>query len=150
MIKDDTDFDPNNMASSPNARKVRWEQLAEQNKGKIDVAMAEKFLEDHFDTFQKKEEANERTLCGHVESSPRGIPEWDWKPYYPGGAVQGKAMDSSMAKAMSFYARRGHPCGTDFITDDFLKQHPEYEWERSIMPDMKAGPWSLFKTGEKK
>lgn len=149
VIKDETSFDPDDKSSSPNARKVRWEQLVAQNKGKIDVAMAEKFLADHFDTFQNKEEANERTLCGHVETSPRGIPEWDWKPYYPGGAVQGKAMDSTMAKDMSFSARRGHPCGTDFLADEFLKEHPEYEWERSVLPDMKAGPWSVFKAGER-
>jgi hypothetical protein len=149
LIKDETTFDPNNKASSPNARKIRWEQLIEKNKGKIDVAMAQKFLADHFDTYQKKEEADERTLCGHVETSSRGIPEWDWNPFYPGGAVQGKAADSSMVKAMSFVARRGHPCGTDFIAKDFLEKHPEYSWEKDIMPDMKAGPWSTFKTGEK-
>lgn len=150
VIRDDTTFNPDDKSSSPNARRMRWEQLVEQNKGKIDVAMAQKFLADHFDTFQNKEEANERTLCGHVEASPRGIPEWDWGPYYPGGAVQGKAMDSTMAKAMSFTARRGHPCGTDFLADDFLKKHQEYEWERSVMPDMQAGPWTLFKIGDRR
>ena len=150
LIKDETTFDPNNKASSPNARKVRWEELLEKNKGEIDVAMAEKFLGDHFDTYQKKDEANERTLCGHVETSPRGIPEWDWNPYYPGGAVQGKATSSAMAKDMTFAARRGHPCGTDFVAKDFLEKHPDYAWEKSILPDMKAGPWSTFKSGDKK
>jgi hypothetical protein len=150
LIKDETTFDPENQSSSPNARKIRWEQLIEQNRGKIDVAMAQKFLADHFDTFQNKEEANERTLCGHVESSPRGIPEWDWNPFYPGGAVQGKAADSSMVKAMSFTARRGHPCGGDFSAKDFLARHGEYAWEKDVLPDMKAGPWSTFKVGEKK
>ena len=150
LIKDETTFDPDNKASSPNARKVRWQQLIEQNKGKIDVAMAQKFLSDHFDTYQNKEEANERTLCGHVETSPRGIPEWDWNPFYPGGAVQGKAADSTMVKAMTLTARRGHPCGADFNAKDFLDKHREYAWEKDVLPDMKAGPWSTFKSGEKK
>jgi hypothetical protein len=123
--------------------------VIEQNKGKIDVVLAQQFLSDHFDTFQNKEEANERTLCGHVETSPRGIPEWDWNPFYPGGAVQGKAADSSMVKAMTFTARRGHPCGADFSAKEFLDKHSEYAWEKDILPDMKAGPWSTFKTGEK-
>jgi hypothetical protein len=149
LIKDETTFDPNNKSSSPNARKIRWEQVIEQNKGKIDVALAQQFLSDHFDTLQNKEEANERTLCGHVETSPRGIPEWDWNPFYPGGAVQGKAADSSMVKAMTFTARRGHPCGADFSAKEFLDKHSEYAWEKDILPDMKAGPWSTFKTGEK-
>jgi hypothetical protein len=150
LIKDETTFDPNDKGSSPNARKIRWQQLIEQNKGKIDVALAQKFLSDHFDTYQNKEEANERTLCGHVETSPRGIPEWDWNPFYPGGAVQGKAADSTMVKSMTMTARRGHPCGTDFYAKDFLDKHPEYMWEKDILPDMKAGPWSTFRTGEKK
>ena len=150
VLKDETTFDSNDKSSSPNARKIRWEQLIEPAKGQIDVEMAQKFMGDHFDTWENKEDADERTLCGHSESSSRGVPEFDWPPYYPGGAVQGKAMDSSMAKAMSFYARRGHPCGTDFLAEPFLKEHPEYEWQRSILPDMQAGPWSLFKTAQTK
>jgi Phospholipase B len=151
LIKDEApDFKPDDKGSSPIARKVRWEQLIEQNKGKIDVVLAEKFLGDHFDTFQNKEEANERTLCGHVETSPRGIPEWDWAAYYPGGAVQGKATDSTMAKSMTLAARRGHPCGADFSAAEFLDKHPEFSWEKEVLPDMKAGPWSTFKAGERK
>ena len=37
-----------------------------ENKGKIDVAAAERFLADHYDTYSKKEEADERTLDGHI------------------------------------------------------------------------------------
>ena len=86
-----TGFDPNDASSSPNARHVRWEEEMKQNKGKIDVTMAEQFLSDHYDSFEKKEQANERSLCGHVDASSRGIKEWGWAPYNPGGAVQGKA-----------------------------------------------------------
>jgi len=25
-------------------------------------------------------------MPGAVESSPRGVPEWDWPAYFPGGA----------------------------------------------------------------
>jgi hypothetical protein len=150
LIKDETTFDPNDKSSSPNARKLRWEQLLEKNKGQIDVAMAEKFLADHFDTYQNKEEANERTLCGHVAESPRGIKEWDWGPYYPGGAAQGKAADSNMVKNMTLRARRGYNCGQDFNAAEFLDKHPEYSWEKDILPDMKAGPWSTFKSGDRK
>jgi hypothetical protein len=148
VIANDTTFDPHNPATSPNARRNCWESLMERNKGKIDVAMAEKFMSDHYDAFEKRDDADERSLCGHVESSPRGAEIWDWPPYYPGGAVQGKAMDSAMAKAMSFYARRGHPCGEDFLAAPFLKAHPEYAWEAPLLRDMKAGPWTLFRAGD--
>jgi phospholipase B-like protein len=148
VIKEDTTFDPDNPETSPNARRVRWEELMKESKGKIDVALAEQFLSDHFDTYQKKQDADERTLCGHSESSPRGVNVWDWGPYYPGGAVQGKVMDSSMAKAMSLVARRGHPCGEDFLAAPFLKAHPEYAWQSPVLRDMKAGPWTVFKSAE--
>src|SRR5437764_6486766 len=81
VIKDETDFDPNNLGTSPNARHARWEELIQQNRGKIDVAMAQRFLSDHFDSYQNKEETNERALCGHSDTSPRGIKVWGWEPY---------------------------------------------------------------------
>lgn len=129
-------------------RRARWEELLKENKGKIDVALAEKMLGDHADTAQKKEEANERTLCGHVDGSPRGVREWDWQPYYPAGAVQGKATDARMAKEMRFMARMGHPCGGDFLAKPFLATHPEQAWQEPYLRDMKAGPWTEFPSGQ--
>ena len=67
---------------------------------------------------------NERALCGHVDNSSRGVKEWGWDPYYPGGAVQGKATDSAMAAKMSFVARAGHPCGEDFWRSRFWSSIP--------------------------
>jgi len=148
VIKDETDFDSNNAGTSPNARHARWEELMKENKGKIDVNMAEQFLSDHFDAYEKKQEANERTLCGHGETSGRGIEVWDWPAYYPGGAVQGKATDSDMASKMELVARAGHPCGEDFHAKDFLAHHPEYNWQAPLLRDMKAGPWTEFKSGD--
>ncbi len=150
VLKEDApEFQPNDMASSPNARRVRWEQLLDENKGKIDVELAQKMLADHVDSFQKKEEANERTLCGHVDASPRGVPQWEYAPFEPGGAVQGKAADANMAKEMRLVARMGHPCGEDFLAKPFLAAHPEYAWQEPYLRDMKAGPWTQFRSGEK-
>jgi Phospholipase B len=154
LIREETSgFDPNDASSSPNARHARWEELMKQAKGKIDVTMAEEFLSDHVDRFSKtaseKAGGNERSLCGHVDVSPRGIKEWGWNPYNPGGAVQGKAADSSMAEKMSFVARAGHPCGADFVASEFLEHHPEYSWQKPLLRDMKAGPWTVFAAGEK-
>src|ERR1700688_2724810 len=56
VIKDEASgFDPADVSSSPNARHVRWEQLIKQSKGQIDVGMAEGFMADHLDSFEKKE-----------------------------------------------------------------------------------------------
>jgi len=156
LIRQETaGFDVNDGSSSANARHARWEELMLQSKGKIDVEMAEQFLSDHFDSFDKvggstvKNQPNERSLCGHVEVSPRGVKEWEWAPYNPGGAVQGKATDSKMAAKMSFAARAGHPCGADFLATDFLEKHPEYAWQKPLLHDMKAGPWTVFTAGQK-
>ncbi len=149
VLAEDTTFNPNDLSSSPNARRVRWEQLMKQHKGQIDVHRGQQFLSDHYDTWQRKEEANERTLCGHGDLSPRGVKVWDWAPYYPGGSITGKVADSQMTREMSFIARRGHPCGGDFLVQPFLEKHPHYAWQKPLLRDMLAGPWTVFKSGEK-
>ncbi len=150
LIHDETSgFDVNDASSSPNARHSRAEEIMQQAKGKIDVTLAQQFLSDHFDSFERKEQPNERGLCGHVDASARGVKEWDWAANYPGGAVQGKATDSAMAAKMSFVARAGHPCGADFLAEPFLDQHPEYSWQKPLLHDMKAGPWTVFTAGQK-
>ena len=150
FIKTETNFDPKNMASSMNARHKRWDQLMARNKGKIDVALAKAFLADHYDTYEKKIDPDERTLCGHVDASPRGVPEWGDAPFTPEGAVTAKAADATMAKDMAFWARAGRPCGEDFIASKFLKEHPQFDWQKSILPDMKGNPWAEFRPEEKK
>jgi hypothetical protein len=149
LIREETKFDPKDASTSPNARHTRWEELMQESKGKIDVEMAERFLSDHHDSFDNKEQPNERTLCGHVDASPRGVKQWDMNPYDPGGAVQGKVTDSKMAASMSLRARAGHPCGADFVAKDFLDRHPEYSWQKPLLRDMKAGPWTTFSAGQK-
>ena len=149
VIAKDTTFDPNNPETSPNARRVRWEQLMKENKGRIDVPLAQKLESDHYDSYEKKMKADARTLCGHTDVSSTGISVWEWGPDYPGGAVQGKATDSTMAQAMSFVARAGHPCGTDFHAQSFLKAHPQYSWQAPALHDMLAGPWTKVKAGQR-
>jgi hypothetical protein len=144
LLKAETNFDAKNKASSPNARRTRWEQLMAEYKGKIDIEAAKKFETDSFDAFAKKQGANDRTLCGAVELTPRGIPEWDWAAYFPGGTVQAKVMDAQMAGKMQMWAAYGHPCAPDFIAEDFLKQRKEYEWMRGLLRDMKTGDWTVF------
>jgi len=148
VLAEETKFDPANRETSPNARRTRWQQVMKESKGKIDVALAQKFLADHFDAYERREVADERTLCGHTDTSPRGVALWEWGPYYPGGAVQGKATDSRMTEKMSFLARAGHPCGGDFLAAPFLAKHPDYSWQTPLLRDMKAGPWTRFQSAQ--
>lgn len=149
LIQEETSgFNYNDLSTSPNARRVRWEQLMSTNKGKIDADAAGRFLSDHQDSFLKKEMADQRSLCGHVDTVKDGIPQWDWPPYFPGGAVQGKVTTSELAAQMSIIAHAGHPCGEDFLAKPFLSAHPEFQWMAPILRDMKAGPWTTFTAGE--
>ena len=149
LIKEETTgFNPDNRASSMNARRHRGEELIQEKKGTIDTEFAEAFLADHQDSYAGKTDAAERSLCGHGDHSPRGVPEWDQAPYTPFGAVQGKTTDSDMAGKMSFIAHAGHPCGDDFLAAPFLAAHPEYRWQAPVLKDMKAGPWTLFVAGD--
>jgi hypothetical protein len=143
VLRDETKFDPAKKDSSPNARKARWEQLVAEHKGRIDVELGKRFETDDLDITIGRREANERTLCGRVEVSPRGVPEWDWAPFYPGGTVQSKVTDASMAERMSFWAQVGHH-GSDFLVAPFLELHPEYRWLDGFLKDMKCGPWTRF------
>jgi hypothetical protein len=151
LIKTETEgFDINNLSSSPNARRVTWEKKMSEAKGRIDVDMAEQFLADHDDSFTGKKEADGRSLCGHVDTVKAGIPEWGWEPYYPAGAVTGKVTDSDLAEHLSLIAHAGHPCGEDFLAAPFLAAHPEYDYLKPILKDMKSGPWTAFTAAEKK
>jgi hypothetical protein len=143
LIKEETDFDPNDKGNSENARHARWLTLMEQNKGKIDVAAGQRFLADHFDAFEGKVAASERTLCGHIDLSPRGMGDWQ-KPYAPAGAVQNKVTDAAGAEKMSLTAALGHACGLNFKAAEHLSKHPEFAWYEPVLHDMNARGWARF------
>ena len=143
LIREETDFDPQDASQSSVARHVRWEQLMAENKGKLDVSAAQRFLADHYDTFEKKEDADERTLDGHIDLSPRGSGGWIG-PYGTAGAVQNKAANASMISKMTFTAAAGHACGKDFKAAEHLTSHPEYDWQKPLQRDMDAYPWTEF------
>lgn len=151
VIRDETNFDPNDLSNSSNARKLRWDQLLIPNRGKIDVDMAETFLGDHYDTYTKTEGPDKRTLCSHYETVADRVSDSASGAYAPYGAVEGKAIDSKMAEAMTFIARAGHPCGQSFYAAKYLSDHPnsEYSWQAPVLKDMIAGPWTQFGAGDR-
>jgi hypothetical protein len=118
-----------------------------QFKGRIDEGIARQLESDAYDIVDKKTGPSERTLCGTVETSPRGIPEWDWPAYFPGGTVQAKVTTGAMADLMTISAAAGHPCGHDFIATDFLAAHPAFSWAKGLLRDMKIQPWTTFTSG---
>ncbi len=143
LAREETDFDVHDMSNSANARHVRWEQLMAENKGKIDLEAAEKFESDHYDSYAKKVDPNERTLCGHIDLSPRGSQPWQ-PPFGIAGTVQNKATTAAMAAKMQLVAAAGHACGIDFKAESHLKNHSEFAWEKDLLRDMDSGSWTEF------
>jgi hypothetical protein len=143
LIRDETDFPVKDMGVTANARHIRWDQLMAENKGKIDAASAQRFLADHYDTFENKEGPSERTLCGHIDLSSRGSKPWE-PEYGPAGAVQNKVADATMVRSMALMAAMGHSCGIDFIASEHLRKHPEFAWEKDALRDLKSHPWTKF------
>ena len=143
LIKEETAFTPADLGVSANARRVRWDQLMAENKGRIDVEAGKRFLADHYDSYDKKIQPNERTLCGHIDFSPRGVKNWQ-PAYGVAGAVQAKVMDSDMASRMSMWAAMGHPCGIHFKASAHLKTHPDFAWQKEFLKDLNSRRWTMF------
>ena len=128
------------------SRRVRWKQLMKEYAGKIDVERGKAFLSDHFDSYLNTLTPDSRTICGHYEldTQASGL----FEPFRPAGASDGKVMDATMAKNMSFVARWGSSCGMPFDANKFLGDHPQFDWMRGILKDRPTQPWTEFKAGE--
>lgn len=145
LAREETDFPVNDPSVSSNARRLRWEQLMQEHKGRIDTEAGKRFLADHYDAYARKQEPNERTLCGHIDLSPRGLPPWQ-PPFGPAGAVQSKVADASMIGRMSLAAAAGHACGMAFKAGEHRKRHPEFGWQRPYLRDLDPHPWTVFES----
>lgn len=137
-------FDTTGVAEFVRARKARWEEILNSNKGKIDVNAAMKFIGDHYDTWRKKDEAGALTLCGHIDTDKLGAPDMGWPAFTAAGAVQGKATDGNLATEMKLWAIMGHPCGEPFIASRFLSDHPEFGYQKEYLRNMPGHEWTLF------
>lgn len=144
LIREETAYDSTIMSTSPNARKLRWRQLINENRGKIDVGLAMSFMGDHYDTWRKEERLSRLTLCGHLDKDELGSSDMGWDPFTPAGAVQAKATDTRLASSMQMWAIMGHPCGTSFDADKFLSEHPEFSYQKEFLRNMPGREWTLF------
>jgi len=132
------------------ARRVRLTQLMEEHYGEIDVEVAQEVLADHYDVYlQKENNPCSRTVEGHYELDR--FEYWGARlPYQPAGAVDGKVMDSNMAKDLSFWARWGSSSGMAFDAEAFLAEHTQYSHLEGYLKDRPTQPWTLFRADEGK
>jgi hypothetical protein len=130
------------------SRRERWKQLMKKHYGKIDVEIAKQMLADHYDVYLEKEKPTSRTICGHHELDDGSIPG-SRGAYYPGGAIDGKVVDSNLAKNWQFWARWGSSCDIGFDAKQFLEKHTQYDWLQGYLKDLPAKPWTVFPVEEK-
>ena len=71
----------------------------------------------------QKDEADERTLDGHIDLSPRGSLPWQ-PPYGNAGAAQNKVADAAMIAHMSFAAHAWARLGMNFKARRALRVTP--------------------------
>ncbi len=148
ILRFETKTSETDIRNSSIARRVRWKQLMKENAGKIDLDLAEKFEADHYDTYLNSTAPGLRTLCSHPDLDPDAY-HADI-PFAPWGTIDGKVVDSKMAKQMSFAARWGSACGTPFDAKAYLEKHQQFDWMNGILFDRPAQPWTTFKAGEDK
>jgi hypothetical protein len=146
ILRHETERNDTDIRLSSIARRVRWKQLMKQNAGKIDLEMAKRFEADHYDTWRDKVHPGGRTLCGHFELDE--TPQGHDVPFDCSGTVDGKVVDATMAKQMSFAARWGSACGMPFESEKFLEAHPQFESMTGLLKDRPRQPWAVFRAGE--
>lgn len=128
------------------ARQVRLEELMDEHKGKINIAIAQKIISDHYDVYLHKENPCSRTVCSHYDLDAREyMSQSDRpKPFSPHGAVDGAVVDSNMAKKMTMLMRYGNSCGIPFIKDTFCDKHIQWNIFRPYLMDRLGEPWTEF------
>ncbi|MCX6122703.1 MAG: C45 family autoproteolytic acyltransferase/hydrolase [Ignavibacteriales bacterium] len=147
ILRFETKTAETNIRSSDVARRVCWKQFMGKNKGKINLKLAKMFIADHFDTYLKNNNPGMRGLCAHCELDPQLTTRSN--PFIPIGTLDGKVVDSKMAKKMSFLARWGSACGRAFNAKKFLEEHSQFEWMAGLLKDRPTQPWTEFRAGEK-
>jgi hypothetical protein len=148
ILRFETKTSETDIKNSSVARRVRWKQLMRENTGKINLELAKEFEADHFDTYLNTGTPDMRTLCAHpdLDSDIYGVDI----PFSPWGTLDGKVVDSKMAKQMTFVARWGSACGIPFDAKVFLDKHEQFDWMNGLLKDRPTQPWTLFKAGEDK
>lgn len=100
---------------STNARKERFEYLLlDAYFGKINLSNSKKIIADHYDSYLGKFAPSSRTICKHGEN------DYDGKRQLS-GAVDGKVVNSDLAKNMRFWGRFGSSCGRVFRVKKFIQ-----------------------------
>jgi hypothetical protein len=133
------------------ARQVRLAELMAEHHSRLDVESAKTILADHHDVYLHKDNPCSRTVDGHYELDAREYMSQPGRPlpFQPRGTVDGKVMDSRMAKDLAFWAIWGNSSGMPFDANKFLTKHIQWDHLRGYLKDRPSQPWTSFKAAQK-
>lgn len=64
--------------------------------------------------------------------------------FFPGGSCDGKCADATDIQNLNMWGIFGRADGEPFDAKDFMKQHPEWNWQKGYLYDRPSQPWTLF------
>jgi hypothetical protein len=130
------------------ARRTRWPQVLQQYQGVIDAAVGQRLLADNFDVYLGRLEPSSRTISAHYDVDPMfyvSDPNAVWNvPFYPAGSVDAKVTTAAAARTMSMWGRFGRADGAPFDADEFLRVHPQWNWQDGYLLSRPHQPWEYF------
>ena len=124
-------WDPNPKTNGCEDRRLRWNTLLTENKGKVDAELTKTFLGDTYDQANDLHGASGNTLCGRFDNSL-------------GGATNTKVIDASMAQKMTLWAKMGFSNGSTFSAKDYFKSHAGRSELMPFLRDIPNQPWTVF------
>jgi hypothetical protein len=149
LLRQETDASYDDIREISVARRERFKQLFKKHHGKINTEIAKQILADHYDFYLKKQNPSSRTICGHMDLDDGSVPK-SRGAYIPGGAIDGKVLDSDLAKKWKILARWGSSCDIGFDAEKFLQQHTQYDWLNGHLENLPAHDWTTIAFEKKK
>ncbi len=140
----------NDVRRHTGSRRVRLPQLLEKYFGEINIENAKKIMADHFDVYRKRSNRPAATtVCAHYDEDARysmSSPEATHPdPYTPAGATDCKMTTADLAKNLTMIAIYGRPCARPFDAESFLKEHPQWNWQKGYLHSRPSKDWTLLK-----
>ncbi|MBU1909536.1 MAG: hypothetical protein KJ726_05790, partial [Verrucomicrobia bacterium] len=106
-----------------------------------------KILADHYDVYLQKKNPGSRTVEGHYWLDPFEF--WPNRvAFAPAGAVDGKVVDSDMARRLGFWARWGSSSGMPFDARKYLTERIQWDYLDGYLKDRPTQPWTFFTAGQ--
>jgi hypothetical protein len=123
-----------NVKYSTGARHRRLKTLLfKRHYGHITCAVAKEIIRDHYDEDRRVHRPSNLTVCNHAYREAS----------MPHAAIDGKVVDSEMAKNLQFWGLFGSSCGTPFSIKDYVEVNPRYKAWMPYLTNIPRHAWTV-------